>query len=74
MNPIYARCGKIMYPTEKMNCLDKFWHKSCSHCKICQMTLNIKNYKGYEKKPYCNDTIVNVQQTGMLSANYMEAI
>ncbi|XP_030921316.1 LIM and SH3 domain protein 1 [Geospiza fortis] len=50
MNPNCARCGKIVYPTEKVNCLDKFWHKSCFHCETCKMTLNMKNYKGYEKK------------------------
>uniref|UniRef100_G1N0V8 LIM and SH3 domain protein 1 n=1 Tax=Meleagris gallopavo TaxID=9103 RepID=G1N0V8_MELGA len=32
----------------------KFWHKACFHCETCKMTLNMKNYKGYEKKPYCN--------------------
>ncbi|XP_048867071.1 nebulette [Brienomyrus brachyistius] len=54
MNPQCARCGKIVYPTEKVNCLDKYWHKGCFHCEVCKMTLNMKNYKGYEKKPYCN--------------------
>ncbi|XP_066580698.1 nebulette isoform X10 [Amia ocellicauda] len=54
MNPPCARCGKIVYPTEKVNCLDKYWHKGCFHCEVCKMTLNMKNYKGYEKKPYCN--------------------
>lgn len=54
MNPNCARCGKIVYPTEKVNCLDKFWHKACFHCETCKMTLNMKNYKGYEKTPYCN--------------------
>lgn len=32
----------------------QFWHKACFHCESCKMTLNMKNYKGYEKKPYCN--------------------
>lgn len=32
----------------------QFWHKACFHCETCKMTLNMKNYKGYEKKPYCN--------------------
>ncbi|XP_055737833.1 LIM zinc-binding domain-containing Nebulette-like isoform X2 [Salvelinus fontinalis] len=54
MNPPCARCGKIVYPTEKVNCLDKNWHKGCFHCEVCKMTLNMKNYKGYDKKPYCN--------------------
>ncbi|XP_078272555.1 nebulette isoform X2 [Rhinoraja longicauda] len=54
MNPQCARCGKIVYPTEKVNCLDKYWHRACFHCEVCRMTLNMKTYKGYEKKPYCN--------------------
>ncbi|KAM8947073.1 LIM and SH3 domain protein 1 isoform 3-T3 [Pelodytes ibericus] len=54
MNPSCARCLKIVYPTEKVNCLDKYWHKACFHCETCKMTLNMKNYKGYDKKPYCS--------------------
>ncbi|XP_061521900.1 LIM zinc-binding domain-containing Nebulette-like isoform X1 [Phycodurus eques] len=54
MNPQCARCGKVAYPTEKVSCLDKNWHKGCFHCEVCKMTLNMKNYKGYDKKPYCN--------------------
>ncbi|XP_078385492.1 LIM and SH3 domain protein 1 isoform X1 [Cetorhinus maximus] len=54
MNPPCARCKKIVYPTEKVNCLDKLWHKACFQCEVCKMTLNMKNYKGYDKKPYCN--------------------
>ncbi|XP_033618906.1 LIM and SH3 domain protein 1 isoform X1 [Fukomys damarensis] len=34
--------------------IQQFWHKACFHCETCKMTLNMKNYKGYEKKPYCN--------------------
>ncbi|XP_043944250.1 LIM and SH3 domain protein 1 [Protopterus annectens] len=54
MNPSCARCNKIVYPTEKVNCLDKYWHKQCFNCEVCKMTLNMKNYKGYDKKPYCS--------------------
>lgn len=54
MNPPCARCQKIVYPTEKLNCLDKIWHKLCFKCQTCGMTLNMKNYKGYKKLPYCN--------------------
>nr|KAF6392992.1 nebulette [Pipistrellus kuhlii] len=54
MNPQCARCGKVVYPTEKVNCLDKYWHKGCFHCEVCKMALNMNNYKGYEKRPYCN--------------------
>ncbi|KAL4635384.1 LIM zinc-binding domain-containing Nebulette [Arapaima gigas] len=54
MNPECARCGRVVYPTERLNCLDKNWHKGCFHCEVCKMALNMNNYKGYEKKPYCN--------------------
>ncbi|XP_054621706.1 uncharacterized protein LOC129174112 [Dunckerocampus dactyliophorus] len=49
MNPQCDRCRKIVYPTEKVSCLDKNWHKGCFHCEVCKMTLNMKNYKGYDK-------------------------
>jgi len=54
MNPPCARCSKTVYPTEKLNCLDKIWHKGCFKCDTCGMTLNMKNYKGYKKIPYCS--------------------
>lgn len=54
MNPLCARCNKPVYPTERLNCLDKVWHKGCFKCEVCGMTLTMKNYKGYMKKPYCN--------------------
>jgi hypothetical protein len=47
-------CGKTVYPLEELKCLDKVWHKQCFKCTVCGMTLNMKNYKGYEKKPYCD--------------------
>ncbi|KPP64560.1 lim and sh3 domain protein 1-like [Scleropages formosus] len=54
MNPLCSRCNRVVYPTEKVNCLDKYWHKGCFSCEVCKMTLNMKNYKGFEKRPYCN--------------------
>ncbi|XP_034567005.1 LIM and SH3 domain protein 1 isoform X2 [Notolabrus celidotus] len=54
MNPKCGRCERVVYPTEKVNCLDKYWHKGCFSCEVCKMTLNMKNYKGFDKRPYCN--------------------
>jgi len=54
MNKKCAKCGKTVYPTEELKALDKVWHKFCFKCDTCGMTLNMKNYKGYEKIPYCN--------------------
>merc|ERR1712013_154775 len=48
------RCKKSVYPVEKLNCLNKVWHKGCFNCEVCSMTLSMKTYKGYEKLPYCN--------------------
>ncbi|XP_029954008.1 LIM and SH3 domain protein 1-like isoform X2 [Salarias fasciatus] len=53
MNPPCGRCNKPVYPTEKINCLDKYWHKGCFSCEVCKMALSMSNYKGFEKKPYC---------------------
>ncbi|ELU01861.1 hypothetical protein CAPTEDRAFT_18297 [Capitella teleta] len=49
-----AKCDKTVYPLEELKCLDKIWHKACFRCWECGMSLNMKNYKGYDKKPYCN--------------------
>ncbi|KAM6951129.1 LIM and SH3 domain protein 1-like [Aplochiton taeniatus] len=54
MYPLCGRCNKAVYPTEKINCLDKNWHRGCFSCEVCKMTLNMKNYQGFNKKPYCS--------------------
>lgn len=54
MNAKCHRCSKTVYPVEKLNCLDKIWHKGCFNCEVCHMTLSMKTYKGYSKLPYCN--------------------
>ncbi|XP_070548786.1 LIM and SH3 domain protein 1-like isoform X2 [Ptychodera flava] len=54
MNPPCGKCRKTVYPMEKLNCLDKYWHKACFKCEVCAMTLNMRNYKGYNKMPYCH--------------------
>lgn len=53
MNPPCAGCKKVVYPTEKLNCLDKIWHKGCFRCKECSLKLTMNTYKGYQKNPYC---------------------
>lgn len=55
MNKKCARegCGKTVYPLEELKCLDKVWHKGCFRCTACGMALSMKNYKGYNKMPYC---------------------
>lgn len=48
-----ARCDKQVYSIEELKCLDKVWHKNCFKCTVCNTTLNLKNYKGMDKLPYC---------------------
>ncbi|ESO09962.1 hypothetical protein HELRODRAFT_190341 [Helobdella robusta] len=54
MSKICAKCEKPVYPLEELKCLDKIWHKLCFKCWECGMTLNMKNYKGFNKFPYCS--------------------
>ncbi|CAG5129205.1 unnamed protein product [Candidula unifasciata] len=58
-----AKCLKTVYPTEELKCLDKIWHKLCFKCEVCGMILNMKNYKGFEKLPYCNAHCPTVKHT-----------
>ncbi|KAK5599674.1 hypothetical protein CRENBAI_017474, partial [Crenichthys baileyi] len=41
-----------------------YWHKGCFSCEVCKMTLNMKNYKGFEKRPYCNASPLKVKAYG----------
>ncbi|XP_033099607.1 LIM and SH3 domain protein 1-like isoform X2 [Anneissia japonica] len=54
MNKPCARCNRTVYPMEQLKCLDQVWHKGCFNCDFCNTKLTMKNYKGYDKKPYCN--------------------
>ncbi|KAL0268351.1 UNVERIFIED_CONTAM: hypothetical protein PYX00_010325 [Menopon gallinae] len=58
-----ARCEKTVYPIEELKCLDKIWHKQCFKCQVCQMTLNMRNYKGFNKDPYCEAHIPKAKAT-----------
>ncbi|XP_066548934.1 nebulin-related-anchoring protein [Amia ocellicauda] len=64
-----ARCGYVVYPAEKINCIDKTWHKACFHCEICKMVLTTNNFVSHQKKPYCqvhnpkNNTFTSLYET-----------
>jgi hypothetical protein len=58
-----AKCNKTVYPVEEVKCLDKLWHKACFKCNECGMTLNMKNYKGFDKMPYCNAHVPKAKAT-----------
>jgi len=52
-NPKCAACGKTAYPLESVTAIEKSFHKFCFKCSVCNTTLNLKNFKGFEGKIYC---------------------
>ncbi|XP_044033613.1 nebulin-related-anchoring protein isoform X3 [Siniperca chuatsi] len=64
-----ARCGFVVYPAEKINCIDQNWHKACFHCDVCKMVLTANNFVSHKKRPYCsvhnprNNTFTSVYDT-----------
>ncbi len=63
MNKTCAKCDKTVYPVEELKCLEKIWHKTCFKCQVCGMTLSMKNYKGFEKLPYCGAHVPKAKAT-----------
>ncbi|XP_022908244.1 LIM and SH3 domain protein 1 [Onthophagus taurus] len=74
MNKTCARCEKMVYPTEELKCLDKVWHKICFKCKECGMSLNMRNYKGFNKEPYCEAHIPKAKATPMAETPELKRI
>ncbi|XP_028989639.1 nebulin-related-anchoring protein isoform X2 [Betta splendens] len=64
-----ARCGFVVYPAEKINCIDQNWHKACFHCDVCKMVLTANNFVSHKKRPYCsvhnprNNSFTSVYET-----------
>ncbi|KAJ8307281.1 hypothetical protein KUTeg_015365 [Tegillarca granosa] len=50
------------------------WHKGCFKCQVCNMTLNMKNYKGYDKMPYCNAHYPQTKHTQVADTPEMRRI
>ncbi|KAK3597226.1 hypothetical protein CHS0354_004978 [Potamilus streckersoni] len=69
-----GKCGKTVYPTEELKCLDKVWHKACFKCQVCSMALNMKNYKGYDKMPYCNAHYPQTKHTAIADTPDMKRV
>uniref|UniRef100_A0A1I8BD74 LIM and SH3 domain protein F42H10.3 n=1 Tax=Meloidogyne hapla TaxID=6305 RepID=A0A1I8BD74_MELHA len=67
-------CGKTVYPIEELKCLDKVWHKGCFKCTACGMTLSMKTYKGYEKKPYCEAHYPKTVPSAVIDTPEMERV
>ncbi|KAH0549368.1 LIM and SH3 domain protein F42H10.3 isoform X1 [Cotesia glomerata] len=74
MNKTCARCEKTVYPIEELKCLDKIWHKQCFKCQGCNMTLNMRTYKGFNKQPYCEAHIPKAKATTMAETPELKRI
>ncbi|XP_050297060.1 LIM and SH3 domain protein Lasp [Anthonomus grandis grandis] len=74
MNKRCARCDKTVYPTEELKCLDKVWHRLCFKCKDCGMALNMRNYKGFNKEPYCDAHVPKAKATTMAETPELKRI
>ncbi|KAI6171313.1 hypothetical protein M3Y97_01057600 [Aphelenchoides bicaudatus] len=67
-------CGKTVYPLEELNCLDKTWHKGCFRCTSCGMALNMKNYRGYNRMPYCEPHYPKTVATSVVDTPEMQRV
>ncbi|XP_047103005.1 LIM and SH3 domain protein Lasp isoform X1 [Schistocerca piceifrons] len=74
MNKKCARCEKTVYPIEELKCLDKVWHKLCFKCQVCNMTLSMKTYKGFNKQPYCEAHVPKAKATTMAETPELKRI
>ena len=52
-NKSCAKCQKQVYPVERLDVLDRVWHKGCFACEVCGMKLTMKTYVALDKIPYC---------------------
>jgi len=64
-NPSCAVCGKTAYPLESVTALEKTYHKFCFKCSVCNTTLNLKNFKGFDGKIFCTTHTPKVKATAI---------
>ena len=50
-----AICNRTAYDIESFAVIEKVFHKGCFKCAVCKQSLNMKNYKSYEGKIYCQN-------------------
>eukprot|EP01119_Soliformovum_irregulare_P025219 TRINITY_DN927_c0_g1_i1.p1 TRINITY_DN927_c0_g1~~TRINITY_DN927_c0_g1_i1.p1 ORF type:complete len:156 (-),score=22.82 TRINITY_DN927_c0_g1_i1:234-701(-) len=48
-----GRCGKTVYPTEKVSAISKAWHKACFKCTTCNATIQLGTEQAHDGMPYC---------------------
>jgi DNA-directed RNA polymerase subunit RPC12/RpoP len=48
-----AKCGKNVYPIEKLVACNKTYHNACFRCKHCDGKLSLKGFATIDGEPYC---------------------
>jgi len=48
-----ARCGKTVYPMERLNACNKVYHNACFKCKHCDGKLSLKGFATIDGEPFC---------------------
>ncbi|GFR92271.1 LIM and SH3 domain protein [Elysia marginata] len=46
-------CAKSVYPQEQIEAGQRFFHKTCFKCSVCNMTLKLQNYSQADKVLFC---------------------
>ncbi|XP_064634361.1 muscle LIM protein Mlp84B-like [Lineus longissimus] len=49
------RCEKTVYHAEKVNCMNKVWHKSCLRCALCEHVVDSRTAREHDNDLFCQN-------------------
>jgi len=52
-NDTCSACNQTVYNLDKMDIMNRLWHKKCFKCEVCKAKLTPTTYQGSNGKPYC---------------------
>jgi len=53
-NDTCSACNQTVYNLDKIEVMNRLWHKKCFKCATCQLKLTPNAYQSSNGKPYCN--------------------
>jgi len=62
---VCSACGNDVLPLDKLDLMNKLWHKKCLKCEVCKVMLTSGNYQGMNGKPYCKTHYPTLTPTSM---------
>jgi len=78
VNDLCARCGKTVYPVERLVLENptyrKIFHKRCFRCAVCQFTLTWGNYVMYDNDVHCNAHFQQIRNKGEKKQKHGEKV